>query len=123
LKFQKTFLLSLLIVSILCFSFGCTSDSQTINESETAKDSVSDSKVLTLYEKIKSDAMASSSSESDLAKDETMTSQTVYRTQTGACYHESWCRHLAKSKIAITLQEAESIGLRACSKCDPPVVE
>ena len=47
---------------------------------------------------------------------------TVYVTRTGECYHTDSCRYL-KSKIETTLGEADENGYRACSVCDPPVLD
>lgn len=50
-------------------------------------------------------------------------STTVYRTNTGSCYHTSGCSYL-KSKIECTLYDAVKVyGLRACSKCKPPQLD
>lgn len=48
------------------------------------------------------------------------TGSTVYITKTGTCYHRSGCRHLAKSRIPITVAEAKARGFRPCSVCRPP---
>lgn len=52
---------------------------------------------------------------------ETTTSQTnertVYITRTGEKYHESWCSSLRKSKIPISLSEAEARGYEPCKNC------
>jgi hypothetical protein len=55
--------------------------------------------------------------ESDVEVTEPVSS-TVYRTETGECYHKEWCQYL-KSKIEITVDNAKAIGLRPCSKCNP----
>lgn len=47
------------------------------------------------------------------------TSQTVYRSKTGEKYHRDGCQYLKKSKIAITVSEAQNLGLTPCSKCKP----
>lgn len=47
-------------------------------------------------------------------------STTVYITNTGEKYHQSWCRYLSKSKIPITLSEAKARGYTPCSRCNPP---
>ena len=46
-------------------------------------------------------------------------SPTVYRTKTGEKYHRSSCLHL-KSKIETTVEDAQSMGLKPCSVCQPP---
>ena len=43
--------------------------------------------------------------------------QTVYITRTGEKYHESWCSSLRKSKIPISLSEAEALGYEPCKNC------
>jgi|GEM_PF-2214700 len=45
---------------------------------------------------------------------------TVYTTNTGAKYHATGCRFLAKSRIASTLSAAKAAGLTPCSVCAPP---
>jgi hypothetical protein len=45
---------------------------------------------------------------------------TVYRTRTGKKYHMDGCRFLRQSQIAVSLKKAKSLGLGACSICDPP---
>lgn len=44
----------------------------------------------------------------------------VYVTATGECYHRGACRYLSKSKIAISLKDAQARGYRPCSVCKPP---
>ena len=44
------------------------------------------------------------------------TSETVYVTNTGECYHKDGCGYL-KSKIPISLNDARSQGYRPCSRC------
>ncbi len=54
-------------------------------------------------------------------KQETSTTQpittTVYVTKTGKKYHKDGCSSLSKSKIAISLSDAEAKGYEPCSKC------
>jgi len=47
-------------------------------------------------------------------------SVTVYITKTGEKYHRDGCQYLAKSKIAINLEDAKARGYGPCSKCKPP---
>lgn len=47
-------------------------------------------------------------------------SVTVYVTKTGGKYHTGGCRYLRKSKIAISLSDAQARGYGPCSVCDPP---
>lgn len=44
----------------------------------------------------------------------------VYKTKSGECYHRSGCSSLSKSKIPITIEYAQNIGLRPCKRCNPP---
>ncbi|MDU7338623.1 MAG: ComEC/Rec2 family competence protein [Clostridium sp.] len=46
-------------------------------------------------------------------------SYTVYITKTGGKYHTGGCRYLKKSKIAISLSDAQSQGYSPCSVCNP----
>ena len=41
----------------------------------------------------------------------------VYVTNTGSKYHKDSCSYLKKSKIQMSLSEAQSQGYTACSKC------
>ena len=45
---------------------------------------------------------------------------TVYRTKSGKCYHSQGCTYL-KSSIEVNLNDAKRIGLKPCSKCNPPI--
>ena len=51
---------------------------------------------------------------------QTNQSTTVYGTRTGSKYHLDGCRSLSKSKIQMSLSDAKSSGLTACSICKPP---
>src|SRR5262249_10548777 len=44
----------------------------------------------------------------------------VYITNSGQKYHASGCRFLAKSKIAVSLEEAKRKGFEPCKVCNPP---
>jgi hypothetical protein len=44
----------------------------------------------------------------------------VHITRTGHKYHVAGCRYLRQSDYIVTLKEAKSRGLGACSVCDPP---
>lgn len=44
----------------------------------------------------------------------------IYVTDTGECYHRSWCSSLDKSKIEISLEDAQDRGYRPCGRCHPP---
>ena len=43
----------------------------------------------------------------------------VHATRTGQRYHRAGCRHLAKSDIPMSRQEAEAKGLTPCGTCKP----
>lgn len=45
----------------------------------------------------------------------------IYVTNTGECYHRSWCSSLDHSKIEIELDDALEKGYRPCGRCHPPV--
>ncbi|HET6498085.1 MAG TPA: thermonuclease family protein [Coriobacteriia bacterium] len=45
---------------------------------------------------------------------------TVFITRTGEKYHADGCRHLARSRIPISLADAKARGYEPCSVCDPP---
>ena len=45
---------------------------------------------------------------------------TVYITASGEKYHNSGCRYLKNSKIAISLSDAKAKGYTPCSVCNPP---
>ena len=52
-------------------------------------------------------------------KDHLPTNGEVFRTTTGKKYHLGSCRYLSKSKIPITLKEAQESGLGPCGVCKP----
>jgi methylphosphotriester-DNA--protein-cysteine methyltransferase len=45
---------------------------------------------------------------------------TVYVTRTGKKYHKESCRHLKRSKKAISLKNAKAQGYTPCKVCRPP---
>ncbi len=47
------------------------------------------------------------------------TENVVYKTKSGTKYHCSTCRHLSKSKVAISKEKAIKQGLEPCSTCNP----
>lgn len=51
--------------------------------------------------------------------EEIATSEILYRTYSGECYHRASCSYL-KSRIEVTKESAKAIGLRPCSRCNPP---
>ncbi len=48
------------------------------------------------------------------------TSQIVYVTDSGRCYHKGWCDSLSYSKHETTVTQAQADGFRACRRCKPP---
>ena len=48
-----------------------------------------------------------------------VTSQTVYKTNTGTKYHKADCRYLSSSKIESTVSKARAEGLTPCKVCKP----
>lgn len=44
----------------------------------------------------------------------------VYITKTGKKYHRGSCRHLRKSKIKVSLDDAKERGYKPCKVCKPP---
>ena len=52
-------------------------------------------------------------------KDHIQNSGNIFRTNTGKKYHLGSCRYLSKSKIPITLAEAQERGLGPCGVCKP----
>ncbi len=51
------------------------------------------------------------------AKESTASERTVYITNSGTKYHRAGCRFLNKSKIEISLSEAQAQGYTACQVC------
>lgn len=62
-------------------------------------------------------ATTSSSASSANKASSTTNSQTVYITKTGKKYHNDGCSSLKKSKIAMSLSEAEAEGYTPCKNC------
>ena len=62
-------------------------------------------------------ATTSSGSSTASKASSTTNSQTVYITKTGKKYHNEGCSSLKKSKIAISLSEAEAKGYTPCKNC------
>lgn len=46
----------------------------------------------------------------------------VYTTVTGMCYHRSTCPCVGRSKVEMTLAEAEQEGYEPCYLCNPPLL-
>lgn len=65
-------------------------------------------------------ACASSQPDARTAVSSQPAAATVYITKTGTKYHADGCRHLAKSRIPIALDEAKKKGYEPCSVCQPP---
>ena len=55
----------------------------------------------------------------DHTKDHLPSNANIYRTTTGKKYHNGNCRYLSKSKIPISLTEAQERGLGPCGVCKP----
>ena len=47
-------------------------------------------------------------------------SEIVYRTPSGKKYHRATCGHVKGKEIAVSLAEAEDLGLTPCRVCNPP---
>lgn len=62
-------------------------------------------------------ATTSSSASSASKASSTTNPQTVYVTKTGKKYHNDGCSSLKKSKIAMSLSEAEAEGYTPCKNC------
>lgn len=67
------------------------------------------------YNKAMNEMQVSADEETEDKTDEE-SSETVYVTNYGECYHKEWCGSLWKSKIPISLEEAEK-NYSPCSKC------
>lgn len=63
---------------------------------------------------------SSSNSNSSAAVSNGDSSIIVHITDTGSKYHSAGCQYLRKSDHEVTLEQAKSMGLDACSKCNPP---
>ena len=50
-----------------------------------------------------------------------LNSQTIYKTPSGAKYHRESCKHVNNVSKALTVSEAVKIGLQPCKVCNPPV--
>lgn len=50
-------------------------------------------------------------------------SQTVYKTPSGQKYHTSTCRYVKNVSNSLSLTEAKSNGLSACSQCNPNQIQ
>lgn len=48
-----------------------------------------------------------------------ISAQTVYITKSGEKFHTCTCRYLSKSKISISLSEAQEKGYTGCKVCKP----
>lgn len=114
---RKTVCLLLALVVVL-FACGC---SEMDEKAEIVKKSVAVEEVLN-EEDIKTDEKTEETVFSDEEPDReepAEITQEVYRTKTGEKYHVEGCYHL-KSKIKTTLEEAKDMGLKPCTRCNPP---
>ena len=55
----------------------------------------------------------------DYYKDQLPSNSNIFKTKTGKKYHKEGCRYLSRSKIPITLADAERLGLGPCGVCKP----
>lgn len=53
---------------------------------------------------------------------EQSSSEIVYRTTTGNCYHLATCPCVGRSSYELTLSEASKEGFEACFLCNPPII-
>ncbi len=68
---------------------------------------------------ISTETVSSTSNTQSEAPAEVPKTITVYITKTGSKYHRAGCRHLSKSMISISLDNAKSRGFSPCSVCKP----
>lgn len=61
--------------------------------------------------------IAASGSRAEKRAPSTSIGRTIYITNTGTKYHETGCRHLRRSQIAISLKDAEAQGYAPCKHC------
>ena len=47
----------------------------------------------------------------------------VFRTRTGAKYHERHCQYVRAGAFAVTLKRAGELSLTPCKRCRPPVLD
>lgn len=87
---------------------------RSLEEIEAAKQEEEEKKAQEAAEKAKAEAEAAEQAQ------EEQQSTTVYITEYGEKYHESWCSSLEHSRIAISLEDARSRGYGQCGKCLPP---
>lgn len=63
---------------------------------------------------------AAAAAAASAAQDTGSADVTVYITNSGEKYHAGGCRYLSKSKIPISLSEAQAQGYTPCKVCNPP---
>lgn len=63
---------------------------------------------------------AAAAAAASAAQDTGSADVTVYITNSGEKYHAGGCRYLSKSKIPISLSEAQAQGYAPCKVCNPP---
>lgn len=68
----------------------------------------------------KSDTTDTKKNSKTVKKSDNPKNITVHITKSGSKYHRAGCRHLNKSDIEVTLEEALNKGLTPCKTCNPP---
>ncbi|WP_409149725.1 DUF5763 domain-containing protein [Sphingobacterium sp. BS-2] len=48
-----------------------------------------------------------------------LSAQTVYKTPSGSKYHTATCRYVKNVSNALSIADAQKMGLSACSQCNP----
>lgn len=48
-----------------------------------------------------------------------LSAQTVYKTPSGSKYHTATCRYVKNVSNAVNIDDAQKMGLSACSQCNP----
>ena len=98
--------LSLLLVFVMAFALcGCETNEETSTEEQNGFAETSE----TVNEQ-----------QNTVDENSDMSSEIVYLTRTGVKYHRNGCQHLSISKIEATLEDAKAMGLKPCSRCNPP---
>lgn len=64
-------------------------------------------------------APASLDSDTEAGREVAPSGDIVHTTATGKRYHRAGCRHLARSDLPMTREEAEGRGLTPCRVCKP----
>lgn len=91
-------------------------EAQRVAEEEVARQAEAERQAAEEAERQAAEAEAARQAEAAAAEAQ-RNEQTVYITDTGSKYHESWCSSLRKSKHAISLSEAQARGYEPCKNC------